>query len=229
MLRNLYSSRLLRAGMLALVVGGAAWADPIATFGFTDLDGDYSLTNPGDPSQGGPFVARASAVSTGGPYNSRGDVTRVEAPGGTAIFQTAFVAGADSLDFVLTMNVANVTSNAATATGSFLLTDFDGDTITGDLTGNWVRLGGVFGSFEGTMSNVSFNSLADGSFEGSSGSFPMTFSGGPVYNGAIIVLETGRWFTNNFADADTQVEASILPEPASLALLALGLVFARRR
>ncbi|MBL8879080.1 MAG: hypothetical protein JNG88_08165 [Phycisphaerales bacterium] len=229
MLRIMFSSKLVWAGLAATIASAAASADPIATYGFTDLDGDYTLTNPGDPSQGGPFVARASAISAGGPYNSRGDVTRVEAPGGTAIFQTAFVAGADSLDYVLTMNIANVTATAATASGSFVLTDLDGDTITGDLTGNWQRLGGVFGSFEGTMSNVSFNSLTDGVFEGSSGSFPLTFSGGPLYNGAIIVLETGRWFTNNFTNANTQVEASILPEPSALLLLAMGAAFARRR
>lgn len=229
-LRRLLANKLIWSSLAVAFASGVAAADPIVTFGFTDLDGDYTLTNPGNPALGGPFVARASAISTGGPYDSRGDVTRVLTPGdGTALFNQAFVAGADSLDFVLNMAIGNVTSSAATATGSFVLTDFDGDTITGNITGNWIRLGGVFGSFEGTLSNISFNSTADGQFEGNIGSFPLTFPGGPLYDGAIIVLETGRWFTSNFSNADTQVEASILPEPASLVLLSLGLAFARRR
>lgn len=51
------------------------------------------------------------------------------------------------------------------------------------------------------------------------------------FDGAIAMLSTGRWFTpgQGFADQSTLVNGSIVPEPGTLALLALAVPAALRR
>lgn len=194
--------------------------DPIFTFGFTELDGSFTGAGGGT----GSFQAVASAVATGGPFDSSGDVTRVLGPKGTAEFNFGFVAGPDAADFQLHMDITDITANSATGSGDFTVTDANGDTITGTISGTWGRLGSVFGNFEGLISNVMINdNSGDGTFDGPDhGSFSTDF-GSPPFNGAIIVLETGSWFTSNFDDTDTQVHASVVPAPGALLLGALGL------
>lgn len=216
-------------GVLALVGGVAVAQDPIVTFGFTDLDGDFVYNQNNNT---GSFTAVASSLASGGPFATSGDVTRVLPVTGTAQFDTNFIDQADSGNFALNMNISNITNTTAfVANGAFTITDANGDTITGNLTGNWARLGGVFGSFAGTMDNIAFNNTSgDGTFDGSDGgSFSMLFPGGPFYDGAIIVLETGSWFKESFEDTDTQVEASILiPAPGAVLLGVLGLAMVNR-
>lgn len=215
------------AAAAALLVAGPARADidPHFTFGFTDLDGDYTASG-----AGGQFRAVASALASGGPFDSAGDVTRVAPPQSTADFDPGFAAMAGSLNVELTMDISNVTSDSAEASGSFTITDLNGDTITGEIAGAWNRLGSVFASFKGLLQNVALtNSSGDDRFDGSFGSgFSMLFSGQPLA-GAIIVLETGAWFDASFADQNTQVEASIIPAPSAAALGLIGLVMLARR
>src|SRR5690606_40540683 len=58
------------AAAAALLVAGPARADidPHFTFGFTDLDGDYTASG-----AGGQFRAVASALASGGPFDSAGE------------------------------------------------------------------------------------------------------------------------------------------------------------
>jgi hypothetical protein len=71
--------------------------------------------------------------------------------------------------FSLTMAIDNIdnTAETATGTGSFTLTDIDGDTITGDMSGNWAVIGG-YTTFTGDLTNVQWNT-DDGTFNGDTG------------------------------------------------------------
>lgn len=227
-----YNCTLLTAGAALLLLGAAlpavADTDPLFTFGFTDLDGDYS--DNGDRT--GTFTAVATSEAMGGPYNSAGDVTRVLDPGDTANYDAGFVNLGTMADFTMSMDISDVTGSFANATGEFRVTDADGDYITGNISGTWERLSGNFGSFDGTAGNVMLHTAGNGQFDGpSGGSWDMNLPFGPIYNGAIIVLETGSWFSDSFNDTNTQVEASIVPVPGAvvLGLIGFGALSRRRR
>lgn len=211
--------------LLSALIAPPAFGGTLFSFGYTELDGDFVLSG----ADTGTLSVTASALATGGPFDSHGDVTRTTPPHGTATFDDGFVALPDLGDVEVTMSLTNISSTAAEATGAFVLTDADGDTISGDLSGNWTRTGS-FASFEGLIAGVVLTDTSgDGTFDGSSdGSFLMDFDANPPFSGAIIALQTGAWFTTAFTDVDTQFNGIVVPEPASLVLL-LGLAFAARR
>lgn len=220
---------------VALGVGAPALAapSPLFTMGFTDLDGDYAA----DDGSSGTFTAIASQRSLGGPFDTAGDVTRVFGDGDTARYRSGFLGLGTAADVQLTMDVYDVTSSTAMADGSFTVTDANGDVLTGTISGQWRRLGGIFGSFTGLASNVRFvDASGDGMFDGpSGGSFSTSFPHGSLFEGAIIVLETGSWFSSSFANRNTQIEAAfvggVIPAPgaALLGAIGLGMVGMRRR
>lgn len=207
------------AAIVALGASAVASAQaPIFTFGFNDLTGSYEFDG-----SAGQFDVEATALADGGPFDSSGDVTRVLPPDMTANFDPGFVTLGTAADVVVQMAITNVTSNTADGVGTFLITDANGDQISGDISGTW-RRNGLFGSFAGVATEVMLDSLSgDGTFDGpSGGAFDLAFPGGPTYSGAILVLETGSWFSSDFSDADVQVTASIVPEPAGCAVMALA-------
>lgn len=212
--------------MVPAAVGGT---DPIFTFGFTDLDGDYAFNG----TDGGSFTARATSLALGGPYDTSGDVTRVSAPPGTALYDTGFLVGANQADFVLNMQISGVSGSVATANGDFRLTDANGDLITGEIHGSWDRINDTFSNFAGVASNVRVNGVSgDGMFNGpSSGAWSLDLPFGPIYSGAVIVLETGNWFAHAFQNGDTQIQASIVavPAPGAALLGGLGIALVARR
>jgi hypothetical protein len=226
--KTIWTLALATAGLVGAAPAQGGLDDPLFTFGFTELDGDYNYN--GDLT--GTFTAQASSEASGGPFNTAGDVTRVLAPNGTADYDVGFVDLGTDADVQLQMQITGVTNSEANGVGQFTITDVDGDSITGQISGSWARLGGFFGSFRGVASNVTLNAKGDGIFEGpSGGSWNMDLPFAAPYNGAIIVLETGNWFTRAFNDTDTQVEAAFVPVPggALLAAIGIGLVSRRRR
>lgn len=203
------------ASAAALTAGASA---QIATFTFSDLDGSYNA---------GTQVFSAVADAT-----TSGDVTRLVSPVGSAQFNTGFTTLATSANVAISLTLSNLTATSADAVGSFVITDHNGDTMTGDINGSFQPLGFSI-TFDGLLSNVAFtDNSSDGTFDGpSSGAFSSAFIN-PPFDGAIVqlFLSTSGFFASSFSGTPVLVDAAIIPAPASLALVGLGgLVAARRR
>jgi len=152
-------------------------------------------------------------------------VSRLVPANGVADFQPGFVSGGDFADFVLTMSVTH-TGSTGTGTGSFVSTDADGDTITGNISGTWSIDGGYI-AFVGTLSGVMINNVSeDGTFDGSNtGSWSTDFAGyTPPFDGAIVKLteQTSNFFQANFVNAATGLSAQITTETVPLPSAALA-------
>lgn len=208
------------AGVLAFASAPAGAAEePILSFHFGDLTSGYSsgvFTTAVDP-----------AVTTG-------TVTRIKPPAGTAYFASdalAMVGLGWTLqggDFTITMTVSEITSSAATGTGSFAITDVDGDTIAGNVKGTWTP--GASGNiFMGSLHEVAYSpdSAGELTFDGHYGvSLSMDgFVPPPYLSGSIIELSsTGTWFADgDYSDANASVDASLIPLPSALLLGVVGL------
>jgi hypothetical protein len=131
-------------------------------------------------------------------------------------------------DFSLLMSISSITAFSAVGSGSFIITDIDGDTITGDIAGTWFPLG-ADNMFGGTMSNVEFIGT-DGSFDGHSGSVQMDFISDSPWDGTLIELSSGgTWFSpSGYTAAAGGVIASVTgthttPLPAAVLLGIIGL------
>lgn len=229
--------RYLLAAGAALSFAAAANATVAVTFTYDDLSGNY-VGGLG----GGTFTAYAANF---GSLNSAGEVSRILGSAlevGDASFAPGFVSGLDPSDFTLTMTVSGIGGGMATGVGSFIITDADGDTITGNISGTFMALAG-FIAFNGALSNVQFNgSFAGDTFNGTDGPGSFVMLDGPpsVYDGAIVSLTTGAssFFGANFSDAATGVtgQITIVPLPPAamagiggLALVGAGAFIRRRR
>ncbi|USN99762.1 MAG: hypothetical protein H6810_03635 [Phycisphaeraceae bacterium] len=214
------------AGVAAL--GSIASADvAISTFTFSDLNSEY-FTQDGVT---GYFTARAGG-------DTSGDVTRVNMPvAQTAEYSPAFANDDASLaDVVFEMSVSNITALSADASGSFTITDVDGDTIGGNLDGTWLRAtaGAPILFFNGTLTGVAFTASGDGMFEGTDGAgFEFTpFLLGNLFSGGVVQVSFGldTFFNQSFAGFNSQFSGTIVPTPGAAALLlGAGGVYIRRR
>jgi hypothetical protein len=206
------------AGIAA--TAAVANAQAILTFGFTDVDGSFTASD-------GSFTGASTAVTSG-------DVTRLSAPGGTAVFDPGF-AGVGSSDFSFDIDVMITGAGTADGNGTFTIVDVHGEILTGSLDGSFVELSPGIVAFNGLLSGVEFNDVSgDGTFDGpTTGSFSTDLPGTAPYDGALVQLfldGTGGFFDADFTGISTQVSGVIVPAPASLALLGLGgLAAARRR
>lgn len=200
---------------------GAASADVVLTFGFTDTSGSYD----------GAGSFSASAVDAGA-LRTSGDVTSLFGAGGTAEFDAGFAGG--TADFEVDLSVGPVVAGTRAGSGSFTITDADGDTITGDISGDWISGGGDIVFFNGLLSDVFLNATGGGTtFDGpSSGGFDMGIPGQPL-SGAFVTLfiATGSgFFDSAFSGVSTQVDGVVIPAPAGImAIAGLGLMATRRR
>jgi len=211
------------AGSLALTAASAS-AGVILTFGFTELNGSYVAAD----ANNGVFTATATNTLS---LSSEGDVTRLLPPGdGTAAYDHGFFGsgfgGLANVSFALTRT-------GATGTGTYTVTDVDGDTLTGTLSGDWIALGGATffnGVIDGSFTDVG---AVDGFFNGPS--VPATSFTQIVgaMEGGITLLFTNAnadFFGSSFTGVSTLAQANFVPTPGAIALLGIGgLVAGRRR
>jgi hypothetical protein len=123
-----------------------------------------------------------------------GDLYRNESPGGTAEF-TNGLWGMGSESFLVSMAIDNISAATADGAGSFAIVDIQGDIVGGDIRGSWVRMGDA-GVFIGTLTNVTYTSVADDMFDGHSGNASMIFSAPQPWDGTLVELTAGgAWFT----------------------------------
>ncbi len=205
------------AGLAATAT--VANAQAILTFGFTDVDSSFTASD-------GSFSGVSNAITSG-------DVTRLVAPGGTAVFDPGFV-GTGASDFSFDLDVMLTGADTADGTGTFTIVDVHGETLTGDIDGEFSLIGGLSIGFLGTLTNVVFSDVSgDGTFDGpTSGSFGTDLPGGGPFSGAVVQLfldDTGGFFDSDFDGISTQVSGLVVPAPASLALLGIGGLAATRR
>lgn len=218
-------------GMLSLLAAGVAGSacaqtippTPIISFGFNGLIGDFDSTT--------------DAFTVGVGDLTAGDVTSL-VTGESAEFEMGFALEDSDADVIFSISVANITANSATGTGTFLITDANGDQIGGDLAGTF-RLIGPFIAFSGRLENVFANDVTgDNQFNGvpDTTSFINDFSDFITpFEGAIVQLSlnTGGFFSSDFDGLVVEVNGLIqafVPAPGTFAgLAAAGLFAARRR
>jgi len=181
-----------------------------------------------------------SAFSTSvNPDLTAGSLTRLRIPTATANFLvdgllTGIGWTAQGGNFSLSMSITGITGTgtvgdpgSATGTGSFAITDINGDVISGNLAGTWSReVTSVSNNFAGLISNVSFaNNSGDGNFDGHLGSASMSYPQPIPWRGSLIQLSTtGGWFTAGAYTTDSgSVDASVVPIPGAILLGVLGL------
>ncbi|MBI1190914.1 MAG: hypothetical protein GC200_09575 [Tepidisphaera sp.] len=215
----------MKMRMTSLVLAGVAgiaapaFADTIVSATYNDLAGSWNGT-----------TFNANAVNVPGGLQSSGTVARLVAPIGTASFGAGFVSGADPADIVVSLSsTPTADPDTRDGSGSFLITDANGNTLGGTISGQWFNgITAVF--FNGSLSNVTFNGAT---FTGTaSGAFSTIFGGSGIYDGAITQLElqNANFFSSNFENVPTQETLQITPAPGAVALLGLGgLAISRRR
>jgi len=219
------TSKLIAA---VVVAAGAAvaQADVVASWGFTDLHSAYNSST----GMVSAVAGSSNLIKTGG------DVTRLLGPSNTASYDTDFKAAANPgmLDFQMNISVFGKSGNMAFGSGNVIITDFNGDTLTADISGVW--FGGIGGPdaihFNGALSNVFFNNNSgDGSFDGSQGSFSTNFDGQPLIGAtvAVTIASGAGFFDSDFREVSMQSSGEIIPAPGALALLGLGGFTASRR
>lgn len=205
---------ILAIGVVLVSAGSASAVDPVLTFGFTDLIGDFDA--------GSLLFTAVDGVETDG------DVTRV-APPSTALFDG--LGGFFSLEMTISLGIGDPTEMVM-GDGILTLTDVDGDTMVSPVSGVWVYNGSA--NFVGTVADLVITT-DDDEFNGTSGVAYLDGLDG-MFDGNIMTLAFGNWFTDGlgefegFADASTLAQGAVVPEPATLCLLALGaLAIASRR
>ena len=204
--------------ILMVLAMAVAWAppahavDPALTFSFSDLSGDFDA--------GGTLFTAVDGDDTDG------DVTRLD-PFGDAIFDGVLATSQFfSLEMsVFPMGLEDPTQILASA-GTLVVTDLDGDTLSGSVSGVWLNTLGS-ADFVGTIQGLVITT-DDNEFNGTGGTFCSLDGLAGVFDGDIMTLTFGTWFTDaggtfqDFSDASTLAVGAIVPEPATLWLLALG-------
>ncbi len=205
-----------------LLASASASAINLASFSFSDLNASYTVTSPTN----GTFGAVSSNT---GVLQTAGDVTRLTGAGGTALFGPGLASSV--VNFNISVSSINTVSNTALGSGTFAIMDADGDILGGTITGMFSMMFGGGGTFfNGSLSNVTLvdGGVVDSTFDGTSGGSFIRDLGPPgIYNGYVINLfinPTGTFFQSAFADVSSQASAVIVPAPAALATLGLGVM-----
>lgn len=164
--------------------------------------------------------------------SSQVQIASVSGSSSSVLGQSAtLIWGNDLGSFSLEMAISSVmgdgisTPYSAVGIGSFTLTDIDGDTITADFTGKWVRLA-TQNFFDGILTNVLFSDGGDKTFDGSGmSSIDIGLLAGQPWSGGITELVTNTsWFdAGDFDETGGGVSLTVVPVPAALILGVLSL------
>jgi len=216
------------APALLVLCPSTALALPETTFGFSDLSGRFF-------DDGGPSLEILASDDSS--LGSSGDVTSFQTGSPeTVTFGAGFAGLISEADVQIAMQLVNITATSADASGTFIITDDDGDTLEGAFTGTWVNTGG-FGFFNGLVSDAGFDTTdgdtifeAPGTNEEPNNQFaaPSTTLSGAFS----ILMDLPAWFdeTDRFDDAVAHADAILVPAPGSIVGLGLlGICAARRR
>ena len=207
---------------LALCGTASAKADDLFSFTYSDLSGNFSDT----PGRSGNSIGVFWAADDG---DTDGEVTRLVSPLGDAFFEGDGVDLPGFASFLLSTSLASTNATTATLDGLGLLEirDVDDDLISADVSGEWTKVGNA-AHFNGLITNVLIDS-DDGTFDGTDGSsISLIFDADQPFSGNIINLTSGGWFTSatgvpeSFTDRTTLTSGVVVPEPATIGLLALG-------
>jgi len=214
----------MKTRLAILLLGVCATATP-AMAGLFDFDYD-------DPGSAyyyatGEFYMGADTLT---PSLTSGSVSSQVAPEVANFINTMWGAGGDLSNFWMAMTITNITASTADGAGTFTIIDFNGDTITGNLEGDWSP-SGPSNSFVGTLSNVMWNNESgDNTFQGHISSVSMSLFPPDTWSGAINLLSTPRtpiWFDDSldYHAKSGSVDASVVstPMPAAVILGMLGL------
>ncbi|MBO6514078.1 MAG: PEP-CTERM sorting domain-containing protein [Phycisphaerales bacterium] len=217
----------LMLGATALTtIAGSAHADLAATFGYTDMGANWDSVS----SQ---LVLGAAEE---GNLSTSGDLTNYFGEGlpSTALFNSGFADGSTSADSQFEMTLSNITATSADASGTFVITDINGDTLSGSYVGTWTNQFG-FGFFDAQITAAAYNDTESGNsiFEGNAGE---TFAVPTdlLEGGLSVLLQMPEWFDTqdgDFQARTTQLDGIlvVVPAPGALALMGLGGVVAGRR
>lgn len=210
-----------------MTIAGSAHADLAATFGYTDMGANWDSVS----SQ---LVIGAEDNAT---LSTSGDLTNYLGAGfsSTALFNDGFADGSTSADSQFEMTLSNITANSADASGSFTITDINGDTLTGVYAGTWTNQFG-FGFFDGQITAAVYNDTESGNnvFEGNAGQ-TFVVPADALEGGLSMLLQMPEWFSTqdgDFQARTTQLDGilvSTVPAPGALALMGLGGMIAGRR
>lgn len=204
----------------AAFAAGTVNADVVASFTYDSMSGSYDGA--------GNFQARAVDNAF---QQTSGDTSRLDPVTQNATFAPGFVSrsGANAIINISVNNFGWNGPNTALGGGSFTLTDVDGTTCTGSLSGDWSSPGAGILFFNGAITGATFSGA---SWDGEFGSWATNLPGGPPYDGAIVQLtfSGSGFFDTSFSDRETGSTLQLVPAPGALALLGLGgLAAARRR
>ncbi|MBS0188606.1 MAG: PEP-CTERM sorting domain-containing protein [Planctomycetes bacterium] len=230
-MKTLNKTKLAVAAGMAMGLASFASAGPLVTFTYTNLSGQYAYNAVGDTGQ-----FKATAVSAGA-LQTDGSVSLVTGPGaGTAVFNPGFTSRTIA-DFQIDISFFGRVGNMASGNGSFMAKDIFGNTLTGQLAGDWVMFGGaVF--FNGAIRGAVFTPTPYAVLPFTGENQTQFGMGGPMavqpLDGSIVQIflatPPNSQMDNDFRLVSTGVAGQLVPTPASMALMGLGgLIAARRR
>jgi len=203
---------------ISLGVTGVASGQTLLSMSYENLDSS--------------FDADSSTLSTRSLASSTGSMTRLS----PTISQAQFGAGFADFGMDLVISQVNEDLGIAQGGGTFTVSDVEGNTFQGEVSGSFVFLDTEPGPsgllfFNGVVENAMFASDDPGdTFVGSTGEFSTDFAV-DLFTGALqrLELEAPNFFTQSFSGGIAEVDAQFVPAPGAMTLLGLGMALGVRR